>query len=145
MIASIMWRPDTPSTSEATDASLMLQSSSTFWIRLVTVARCCTKRRRFRVRSRSSRCGRAGTKLGRNRPHCSSCAIHCASLTSVLRPGTFLRCWRVHQPDLQVAFENIVDRLPKHAGRLHGYMGHACLLEPVQQLEQIGRHGTEPP
>lgn len=32
-------------------------------------------------------------KLARNNPCCNSSAIHCASLTSVLRPGTALICW----------------------------------------------------
>jgi hypothetical protein len=34
-----------------------------------------------------------GTKLERSNRWQSDCAIHSASFTSVLRPGTFLTCW----------------------------------------------------
>src|SRR6267143_5705036 len=36
--------------------------------------------------------GLGGTKLGRSNPWQNKSAIHSASLTSVLRPGTFLTC-----------------------------------------------------
>ena len=49
-----------------------------------------TKERRSRTRSRSSRIGGGGTKLGLTRPWRTRSAAHSASLTSVLRPGTFL-------------------------------------------------------
>ena len=88
-----MARPDTPSTSLATEPSLMLASSSTFWIRLATAVCSLTNCVRCRVRSRSSRCHAGGTKLARSKPCCSNCAIHAQSLTSVLRPGTCLMCW----------------------------------------------------
>jgi hypothetical protein len=48
---------------------------------------------RYLMRLRSSRMGLGGTKLGRTRPCSTSWQIHCASPTSVLRPGT-LRRWR---------------------------------------------------
>ena len=56
--------------------------------RVCSAANCA----RCRVKSRRSRSGRGGTKLPFSSPHCSSWAIHSASLTSLLRPGTFLRC-----------------------------------------------------
>src|SRR5579863_4568594 len=43
-------------------------------------------------RSRKSRCARGGMKLPFSNPHCSNCAIHWQSRTSLLRPGTCLRC-----------------------------------------------------
>ena len=43
--------------------------------------------------SRRSRWGRGGMKLLRSKPCRRRSAIHSASLTSVLRPGTFLICW----------------------------------------------------
>src|SRR5499426_1298829 len=62
-------------------------------MRLSTAFRCCTSLVIWRVRSRSSRCRRSGTKLGLNSPHCNSWAIHSASFMSVFLPGTFLMCW----------------------------------------------------
>src|SRR5262249_1701982 len=57
---SRMSRPETPRISVATDPSLILASSSTLWIRLAT--RVCSSANcvRSRVRSRRSRCQRAG-------------------------------------------------------------------------------------
>ena len=87
-----MSRPETPSTSVATPASLMLASSSTFWMRLTAADRSWINCVRCRVRSRSSRIGCGGTKLAWSKPCCNNWAIHWQSLTSVLRPGTFLMC-----------------------------------------------------
>ena len=108
-----MARPDTPRMSVATAASLMLASSSTVCTRVATRVRSSATTARSRGRSRSSRCGRSGTKLARSNPHCRQCAIHSASLTSLLRPGTFLRCWAltsstVHCPSSRVytGFQN---------------------------------------
>ncbi|MDT4883063.1 hypothetical protein FQZ97_1190730 [compost metagenome] len=47
---------------------------------------------RVRVSVRSSCTATGGTKLARIRPWASRSAIHIASLTSVLRPGTFFTC-----------------------------------------------------
>lgn len=88
-----MARADTPSTPEATDASLMLAPSSTLAMRFSSAARSRIRLVRYRVSSRSSRSGRSGTKLARSRPCRSRSAIHSASRMSVLRPGTALR-WR---------------------------------------------------
>ena len=48
---------------------------------------------RLRVRSRSSWIGPGGTNLGRINPCASNSAIQVASLTSVVRVGTFRTCW----------------------------------------------------
>ena len=65
------------------------------------VARSRTNCVRCRVRSRNSRTGAGGTKLGRSRPCCNSRAIQAASARSVLRPGTFLRCWALTSTSAQ--------------------------------------------
>ncbi len=68
-IAPSMARPETPSTSLATLASLMLASSSTLWMRLTTAARSRISSVRCRVKSRSARIGGGGMKLGESRPY----------------------------------------------------------------------------
>jgi hypothetical protein len=84
-----MSRPEAPKTSLTTLANLMLAVSSTFSRRLRSADRLSTSLRRYRVKSRSSRMGLGGTKLARSRPWQTKSAIHSASFTSVLRPGTF--------------------------------------------------------
>ena len=59
--------------------------------RKTSSVRCCTSVLRYRVKSRTSRISRGGTKLPCSKPHSSNCAI-APSLASVLRPGTFLIC-----------------------------------------------------
>jgi hypothetical protein len=49
-------------------------------------------RLRVRIRLRMSWVGVSGTKLARIRPCANNSASHIASLTSVLRPGTFFTC-----------------------------------------------------
>src|SRR4029077_13342279 len=61
--ACSMWRPETPSTSLATEPSLILASSNTFWIRLAKVASICRIFTRIRVKSRKRRMVCGGTKL----------------------------------------------------------------------------------
>jgi hypothetical protein len=87
-----MRRPLAPSTSETTESSFTLASSSTFWMRCL----CCTASRtsclRVRVRSLSSWIGSGGTKLEQINPCASRSAIQVASFTSLLRPGTLRVC-----------------------------------------------------
>jgi hypothetical protein len=83
-------RPDTPNTSLTTLANLMLALSSSLSVRFCSVVSVSDKERRSRTRSRRSRLGGGGTKLGLTRPWRTSSAVHSASLTSVLRPGTVL-------------------------------------------------------
>ena len=87
-----MSRPETPSTSEATDDSLMPASWSILSRRWASRVRSSIWALRYRVRLRSSRIGRGGTKLGRTSPCSVIWQIHSASFTSVLRPGTLRRC-----------------------------------------------------
>ena len=84
--------PRPPSTSVATPASLILASSSTFWMRLAAADRSWINCVRSRVRSLNSRIGWGGTKMALSNPCCNNWAIHWQSLTSVLRPGTCLMC-----------------------------------------------------
>src|SRR3954447_1359366 len=90
--ASRIARPDLVSRVEATLDSLMPASWSTFSSRWITRVRSSMSTRRWRVRSRSSRIGAGGTKLGATSPCSSSWAIQAESATSVLRPGTLCRC-----------------------------------------------------
>jgi hypothetical protein len=52
---------------------------------------------------------------------------------------------RVHQQHLELLRKNVPHRLPVHAGRLHGYMRYAALLEPIGQPKQIVSEGPEAP
>jgi hypothetical protein len=66
--ASNMARPETPSTSETTFASLMLAVFSSLCTRFVALTRSRTRLFRCRVRSRKSRMGGGGMKLARMSP-----------------------------------------------------------------------------
>ena len=83
-IASIMLRPLLPSTSLATEDSLMLAVSSTFCTRVMAWALCRTRVLRARTRSRRSRMALGGMKLALSRPWRKRSAIHSLSLISVL-------------------------------------------------------------
>ena len=61
----------------------------------------------------------------RNSPASISWQSHCASETSVLRPGTCLTCRALHERQLEVVLQDVPDRLPIHAGRLHRDVRHA--------------------
>ena len=61
-----MSRPETPKTSVATLANLILAVSNNFSRRLRSAVRLSTSLRRYRVKSRGSRMGEGGTKLGRS-------------------------------------------------------------------------------
>ena len=88
--ASSMAQPETPNTSLATPESLMLAPSSSFSTRLRAAVRVSISVRRWRINSRRSRIAGGGTKLSATKPWRTSCAIHSASFTSVLRH----RLWR---------------------------------------------------
>jgi hypothetical protein len=47
--------------------------------------------------------------------------------------------------DLDVPFQNRVDRLPEHPGALHRDMAHAAFPQPVAQRFKIRRHRAEGP
>jgi hypothetical protein len=66
--ASIIARPLRPSTSEMAESSLMLASSSVFWMRWTWLVRSRTSCLRARKRPRSSCVSASGTKLARMSP-----------------------------------------------------------------------------
>ena len=91
-IASSMARPLLPSTSASTASSLMLAASSVLWMRCAWRLRSRVSCLRVRNSVRRSWVAESGTKLARSRPCASSSASQTASLTSLLRPGTFFTC-----------------------------------------------------
>jgi hypothetical protein len=87
--------------------------------------------------------GWGGTKLGWRRPLDSKSAIHAASIVSVFRPGDVLHVAGVHEHHREVGFQDVVDGLQVHAGRLHGDIGDAELRQPVRERQQVGRRRAE--
>ena len=142
--ASSIARPLLPSRSVTTPSSLTLASSSVFCSRSTWLARSRTSCLRVRRSERSSAVGPSGTKLARIRPCASSSASQVASFTSVLRPGHVLDLRRVGQDQHEPALgQDVPDRLPVDAGRLHGDVGAAVLRQPLGQLEQARGRGGE--
>ena len=87
-----MSRPDTPSSSLATESILMPASSSTLDSRWPSAVRDSISFLRYLVRCLSAATAGPGMKLARSSPCSCSSAIHWQSRRSVLRPGT-LRMW----------------------------------------------------
>src|SRR5579859_3022113 len=81
----ISW-PETPNRSDSTLLSFTLASCRILSMRFFSPVAAPISFFRRRVRSRSSRCGRFGIKLGVIIPWRSKCASHQASLASVLCP-----------------------------------------------------------
>jgi hypothetical protein len=52
-------------------------------------------------------------------------------------------CWGIDHPHLEMAFEQVEHRLPKHPRRLHRHMRHLQLGQPLAQLHKIRRHRAE--
>ena len=74
-----------------------------------------------------------------------SWASHSPSLTSVLRPGTALTCSALTRITSTVAFEDVVDGLPIHAGRFNRGVRAARFGQPRGQLQQRARRRAERP
>ena len=91
---------------------------------------------RYRVRFRSVRIGLGGTKLAFNSPASNSWHSHCASLMSVLRPGTCFTAPGVDEHQLEAILEHRPHRLPIHAGGLHRDLLDPERLQPVAQRQQ---------
>ena len=94
--ASIIARPETPSSLLATESILIPASSSTLASRWLSAVRCSISRLRYRVRARSAATSAAGMKPVRSSPCSCSSAIHWQSAISRLRPGTFRICAALH-------------------------------------------------
>ena len=88
IIASVIRRNVTDDVAEVTLDSLIPAACMFFSNRWITRLRSVDQRLAIRVRFRNRRISGGGTKLGRNNPCSINCAIHVASATSVLRPGT---------------------------------------------------------
>src|SRR3954464_8163371 len=86
--------------------------------------------------------GGGGTKLGLIRPWRTRSAVHSASLTSV-RHG--LDVMGVGDDQLEVAFQDRMDRLPINPGALHADMRDTQLLELLPHRLQILRHRRKRP
>ena len=80
--AASISRPDTPKMSDTTEDSLIWASSRSFSTRFFSAVRTTTRLARYRVRSRSSRIGGGGTKLGRSICRSATLASHTASSRS---------------------------------------------------------------
>ena len=89
---SMSFVPVVPLVSLRTLESFTLPSSSVRMMRFLFADTIWMSFRRYRVRSRSSRCSRGGMKLGFSNPAISNWHIHSLSFLSVLRPGTFFMC-----------------------------------------------------
>lgn len=96
MSASIMARPETVMSLDATESILMPPSSRTLASRCCSDVRASISFLRYRVRWRNAATSAVGMKLGRSSPCSCSSAIHRASETSVLRPGTLRMCPALH-------------------------------------------------
>ena len=124
IIASIIRRPLTPMMPLITESSLMLASSSVFWIRWIWLV--CSRVSCLRARSseRSSWVVWSGTKSRPDQPAGQQIGDpHVASFTSVFRPGTFLMCAGIGDDQLECAVaQDVPDRLPVDAGRLHRHV-----------------------
>src|SRR5262245_52824582 len=140
-----MSRPDLPRTLLATAASLMPASSSTLCRRFTSRVRSSMMALRYRVRSRSSRMGRGGTKLLRMSPCSSNWAIQIQSCTSVLRPGTWANLPGVREHAAEAVIQHIEHRLPLQPRAVHGHGVDRVCLEPGPDKQELGGGRAEGP
>ena len=92
IIAVSIARADTVFRLDATEDNLMEASSNISSNRTISRVRSPISCIRYRVSIRNRRISGGGTNDGANKPCSSSCAIHSASRTSLLRPGTAFMC-----------------------------------------------------
>src|SRR6266498_3561832 len=140
MSASSISRADLPSTSETTESSLMPASSSSFWMRWVSLALSSTSFLRDLTRYRK--------KLVEDR------AKEQSALEELSQPGGVghvgLASWDglhvlgVHQQQLEgwLVFEHMPDGAPVDAGSLHGHLGDPFPDKPVPQPPQVIGEGV---
>src|SRR6185369_30572 len=60
-----------------------------------------------------------------------------------LTTGNVANVGRVGEHQLEVSLEDVPDRLPVNAGRLHGYVRAIVPVEPVREREQVPCRGAE--
>src|SRR4029453_11941540 len=92
IIAPTIARADTVFKLDATEDNLMEASSNISSNLTISRARSPISWVRYRVNIRNRRISGGGTNDGARNPCSSSCAIHSASRTSLLRPGTAFMC-----------------------------------------------------
>jgi hypothetical protein len=131
--------------SVATDANWMPVSSRSLCRRLASRARSWINTLRYRVRSRSSRIGAGGTKLPRNRPCSSNCAIHTQSWTSGFRPGTCLTRAALTSRHVNASSSTAQNGLPVHPRALHRHVGYPMRFQPIPQGHEIRDRRAEDP
>ena len=109
--------------SEATAPSLMFASSKTLWMRLAS--RVCSDSTGLGTGSnpatRGARTPRHETAVQQPALQQLSDPLGIAHVR--LRPGTCLT-WRGLTRIVEPALQDVPDRLPEHAGRFHGHVGH---------------------
>jgi hypothetical protein len=86
-----------------------------------------------RVRLRSARIGRGGTKLGRTRGVLDQLADPGRIRHIGLAAGHVAQVPGAQQPARHGVLEQVVDRLPVGAGRLHAHDGDPSAGQPVPQ------------
>ena len=82
-------------------------------------------------------------ELACTRPCCSSSAIHSASFTSVLRPGTLLMWGRVDHHKGELVLQKVVHLLPVDPVAPHAHMAHIPFLEPSGHGQKLPGEGAE--
>ena len=127
----------TPWISLTTDASLIVADSNVFWSRWVLRVRSLINDVRYRVRSRRCRSKAGGPKLAFNRPCCSRSAIHSASPTSVLRPGTAFRCCAWTTNNSKRPSRMFYTGFPIHARAFHRYVRASRRFQPFRHRLQL--------
>src|SRR5438270_12696579 len=110
-MASGMRRPETPSTSLATDPNLMLAPSSNLRMRLLTALRSTDTCARLRLRS---------TKLFFSSPCRNKSAIHSALIR--LEPRHLFNMRRIAQRQIELSLQHRPYGLPVGARGLHGHV-----------------------
>ena len=60
-----------------------------------------------------------------------------------LAPGHGLDVLRVDHHQLEAPLQQVIDRLPEHAGRLHRHVGAPRRCQPIAECQQLARHRAE--
>ena len=116
--------------------------SISFSNRCVSRERSAVSSVRCLVRSRRCRMGQGGMNEARTNPWAASSASHCASETSVLRPGRFFAWRALTRITFRSFLQTVEERLPIVAGCLHHHQGDFFSDEIVAQGLNIVVHGT---
>jgi len=155
--AASMARPETPITSDATDANLMLASSSTARVpRAAGAGRCVLHpidQGRAFADKRAAKPGeiaqvalrhwRDETGAQQTVPQQVRQPFRVTHISLTARHG--FDVLRIHQQHVEIAFQDIEHWLPVFTGALHRDMGHPITLQPVRQRQQVHCHRAKCP